>query len=328
MQSLKNILISFIIIYSFTLSAQNENIELGGYLSVGGGYDSYIPSLGKDPSQRLGAYGMIIDTGIDLDIYDFFTGLSFYTDALQADSWSHSSFISFLTAGWARSIDDYDLSLSLSGEFATYDFEDFRAYYGDAAAEFEFFFNHAENMSWYFTLSGSYTHGIDKMLAYLRGPSVSLDTGEYFYFGQFDSWIKISYRLSFLFYDDITAENYSYLGTMGISSLNGKNRGTESSAGVTAKFNMEKLYLLTYLGYRNLTMFDKDSWEYSDRIIKKRRVDHAVSIEVEPGWTPADDLTVNINYFFEKNFSTLGKNDYSDENYYRHVIKLLITYDF
>lgn len=329
MQSLKNILILFMLFFALILSAQDEkNIEFGGYVTAGGGYDSYIPSLGKDPSQRLGSYEMTIDAGLNLDINDFFTNISFYTDALQADDWSHSSLMSFLSAGWARSIDDYDLSLSLSGEFTAYDFQDLRAYYGDAGAEFEFFFNHAQNMSWYFNLSGAYTRGIDKMLSYLRGPSVNFDTGEYFYFGEFDSSIRINYRFSALFYDDISAENYSYLGAMGISSLTGKNTGVESSAGINGRFNLKELYIIADLEYRNLTMLGRDSWEYTDRIVKKRRVDHTISVEVEPGWEPSEELTVNISYFFEKNFSTLGKNDYTDENYYRHVIKLLVTYEF
>jgi hypothetical protein len=249
-------------------------------------------------------------------------------DAFNADKWRHSLFTTMINAGWGSTFGDYDISVTAYGTFAGYDFDDFRAYYADGSFDGDIYFNHRENMSFFFSISGGYTHGFDLSLKYLRGPYAGFEIGEYFYFGEFDSFIRIHGRVNFNFFDDISISNYPYLGEKGVNSLFAKNSGVDSTAGLKGRFNTGKLYLSLTPSYRNSTMFEKDVWEYSDRIIKKRRVDHTLLFEVEPGWRPDENLTVSIYYLLEKNFSTLGRNDYTDENYIRHSVKLLINYDF
>lgn len=328
MQGLKKILF-LIILTIFTNSyADEENVSWSGNFSSGIGYDSYIPSLGRDSTQRTGSKEILSDVGINLDIYDFSAGVSFFMDAFNADKWRHSLFTTMINAGWGSTFGDNDISITAYGTFAGYDFDDFGAYYADGSIDGDIYFNHRKNMSFFFSITGGYTHGIDLSLKYLKGPYAGFETGEYFYFGEFDSYLRINAKVNFNFFDDISISSYPYLGEAGISDLSAKNRGVDSTAGLKARFNTGKLYFSLTPAYRNSTMFEKDVWEYSDRTVKKRRVDHALLLEFEPGWRPDENLTVSIYYLFEKNFSTLGKNDYTDENYIRHNIRLLINYDF
>jgi len=327
-QSLRKCLLLIILII-FTNSYADENdISWSGSFSTGTGYDSYIPSLGRDSTKRIGSKELLSDIGINLDIYDFSIGTSLFVNGLVADKWRQSQLTGMINAGWSSTFGEYDLSFSIYGTFAGYDFDDFRSYYTDWSGDGEIFFNHSDDMSFFFSITGGYTHGIDSTLKYLRGPYAGFSTGEYFYFGEFDSYVRIYGNANFNFYDDISGSSYPYLGESGISSLSGKNRGIDATVAVRGRFNYEKLFFIFTPTYRNSTMFDKDVWEYSDRIVKKRRVDHALLLEFEPGWSPDEDLTVSIYYLLEKNFSTLGKNDYTDENYIRHNIRLLINYDF
>lgn len=330
MQSLKFLILLFILLLSPVLFSQEdeENIFLNGHLTTGGGYDSYIPSLGKDTTARIGSKEIITDIGISLDIYDFFIGTSLYLNGLTAEKWSHSLLTGSVSAGWFSSIDDYDITVNLFGSCSGYDFDEFRAYYTDVSADAEIFYNHAENMGFYFNLFGGYTYGLDSSLKYLKGPYTGFETGEYFYFGSYDSYIRINGRVNFSFFGNVTEDNYPYLGEAGITSLSASGQGVDTLIGLRNRFNYKNTYLLFSPGYRFSTMFEKDKWELADRFVLKRRVDHTILFELEPGWKTDDTLTIYIYYLFEKNFSTIGKTDYSDENYVRHQVRLVFNFDF
>ncbi|MGI6394645.1 MAG: hypothetical protein ACOX2F_07980 [bacterium] len=328
MQSLKKILFFLSVLILFSTCFANENVSWSGNFSMGTGYDSYIPSLGKDSSKRIGSKELFSDIGLSVDIYDFSIGGSFFFNGLTADNWSHSLITGMINAGWGSTFGDCDLYFTIYGIYSGFDFENFHSYYTEWSADGDIYFNHSDNMSFYFGITGGYTYGLDSMLKYLRGPFVGFNLGEYFYFGKFDSYVRVYGNVNFNFYGDTDASNYSTLGELGISSLAGKNRGVDSTAAVKTRFNLKNLFFALTPSYRNSTMFARDRWEYSDRIVKKRRVDHTLLFEVEPGWRPDDNFTISLIYIFEKNFSTLKKRDYTSENYFRHDIRLIINYDF
>ena len=138
----------------------------------------------------------------------------------------------------------------------------------------------------------------------------------------------MNYRLSFNIFKDADSSSYPYLGDLGIYSVTSRNSGITQTFGLKSKLFFDDFSMTLSPQYRNLTMFKRDEWEYNDRIVKKRRVDHAIAIEFEPGWTPIENLTLSLFYSLEKNFSTLETKDYSDENYIRHNIRLFLNYNF
>ena len=306
----------------------DEEVELYGNLSAGGGYDSYVPSLSKDSTQRKGSSEIITDASLNLDIYDFTIGLSAFMNAMHADEWSHSNLSSELSLSWFKTIGDVDLTVFAAGGFYSYDFHDIVAYYADGLLDIEIFYNHSDNMSWYFDINGSYLHGIDKRLDYLKGPVIGFETGEYFYLGEGNDYFRISYKAGFNFFRDADASSYPYIGDMGIFSVTSKNRSVSQTVAMKTKVFAGDFYFAASPYYRNMTMFERDEWEYGDRIVKKRRVDHTLAFEVEPGWTPVESFSIYMFYAVEKNFSTLDENDYSDENYIRHNVRLMLNYNF
>jgi len=323
---MKKLVLIMLSLLSFTILA--KDIDFYGSVSAGGGYDSYLPSLSKDSTQRKGTSEIISDLSFNLDIYDFTIGLSAFVNAKHSDEWSHSDLSSEISLMWFHSVDDIDITIFAAGGFYTYDFKDIVAYYADALLDLEIFYNHSDNMSWYFNINASYLHGIDERLDYLKGPAIGFETGEYFYLDDDNSYFRISYKAGLNFFKNADSSSYPYIGDMGIFSVNSNNMGISQTVSLRSKTFADKFYLSVAPSYRNLTMFKRDEWEFSDRIVKKRRVDHAFIFEVEPGVTPVEDLAIYISYSFERNFSTFGKDDYTDENYARHNIRLMMNYSF
>jgi len=141
----------------------------------------------------------------------------------------------------------------------------------------------------------------------------------------------LQYQLNFFFYKDHSIENMPYLSSEGIQSLTGRNKGLSQFFSLRSKFGWDSIYFLFSAGYRNTTMFERDVWETVDRIVKKRRVDHAAVLDLEPVWTPfksLDNFSIHAHYVLERNFSTFDENDYTDENYIRHNIRLMLSYYF
>jgi hypothetical protein len=330
-QDMKKLLLFFIIINFFVaLSATETYIGFRGFVSAGGGYDSYIPSLGKDSTERKGSGEILADGGINLDINDFSIGTAVFVNALNADNWRYSLLNTELNMSYTISKGDFDWSVFSVGSFSFYDFENIATYYGQGNLYLEMFYNHHDDMSFFFTLTGSYIHGINDKLSYLRGPQVGVETGEYFYFGE-SSYLRLQYQLNFFFYKDHSVENMPYLSSEGVQSLTGRNKGLSQFLSLRTKLGWDSIYFLFSAGYRNTTMFERDVWETADRIVKKRRVDHATVLDFEPVWTPLkslEDFSIHLHYVLERNFSTFGENDYNDENYIRHNIRLLMSYYF
>jgi hypothetical protein len=324
---MKRIVFSLTILSCFIIFA-NENVDIYGNLSAGGGYDSYVPSLSKDSTQRKGSSEIIGDASLNIDIHDFTIGISTFMNAMHADEWSHSNLSSGLNLSWFRTFGDFDITVYGSGGFHAYDFNDIVAYYADGLLDIELFYNHSDNMSWYFDINGSYFHGIDKRLDYLKGPTIGFETGEYFYLGEGSDYLRISYKANFSFFKDADISSYPYIGDMGIFSVTSRNQSVSQTVTLKTKVFAGDFYIAASPYYRNMTMFKRDEWEYNDRIVKKRRVDHAFAFEVEPGWTPVENFSMYLFYAFEKNFSTLDNKDYTDENYMRHNIRLMLNYNF
>ena len=321
--------IAFILFFLLTSSIHaSDDVELYGNFSAGGGFDSYLPSLSNDSTQRIGSSEIIADASLNLDIYDFTIGLSAFMNAKHADEWTHSDLSSELSLTWFKTFGDVDLTVFAAGGFYAYDFKDIVAYYADGLLDVEIFYNHSDNMSWYFNISGSYLHGVDERLNYLRGPTFNFETGEYFYLGEGNDYFRISYKAGINLFKDTDASSYPYIGDMGIFSVNSENTGISQTVALKSKVFAGDFYIAATPYYRNMTMLHRDKWEFSDRIVLKRRVDHAFAMEIEPGWTPVEGFALFIFYSFEKNFSTLNKDDYTDENYIRHNIRLMLSYSF
>ncbi len=330
---LRFLFLAALILFSTSFLKGEDSIyfDIRGFVSAGGGYDSHIPTMGRDSSDRKGSGEILTDAGINFDINDFSIGTAVFVNALNTDNWRYSLLNTEINLGWITSTGDFDWSIFSVGSFSFYDFSGLSTHYAQGDLYLEMFYNHHENMSFFFTLTSSYIHGLKEELSFLRGPQIGFETGEYFYFN-FRSYLRLQYQLNFMFYGDHTTENVPTVVSDGITELTGKNKGISQFLSLRTRLDFDRFYIFLGAGWRNMTMFHRDNWETMEKIVKKRRVNNSIVLDVEPGFIPFkksfDQLSIYAHYIFEKNFSTLGREDYVDENYIRHNIRVMLSYYF